>query len=122
MLRSVAALTSWSTELVSAIQTDTVDAVQAIGEISMVIKQVNDAQTAISSAVEEQSATTNEMSRSAADAASLAEQFSHVVDSVAEGTQHSTRSSAETHSVAQEIATLAGDLEALVGNFGLGRA
>lgn len=121
LAHETAGATAKITQLVSAIQTDTVDAVRAIAEIAAVIKQVNDAQTAISSAVEEQSATTNEMSRSAADAASLAEQFSRVVDSVAEGTQHSTQSSAETHRVAQEIGTLAGDLEALVGHFGLGR-
>lgn len=110
------------TQLVSAIQTDTVDAVRAIAEISSVIKNVNQAQTTIASAVEEQSATTNEMSRSATDAALLAEQLSGVVDNVAQGTKQSTLSSTETHTVAQEIEVLAGDLEALVGHFGLGRS
>lgn len=54
---------------VTAIQTDTSEAVSAIGQISMIVGQINDYQMTIASAVEEQTATTNEMSRSIAEAA-----------------------------------------------------
>ena len=48
---------------VEAIQADTTGAVEAIGEISTIITSINDYQLTIASAVEEQTATTNEMSR-----------------------------------------------------------
>ena len=54
---------------IQAIQADTSGAVEAIGQISSVIAQINDYQTTIASAVEEQTATTNEMSRSVGEAA-----------------------------------------------------
>ena len=47
---------------VLAIQGDTTAAVNAIGEISTIVAQISDRQTTIASAVEEQTATTNEMS------------------------------------------------------------
>src|SRR3954463_5243793 len=54
---------------VDAIQADTGAAVTAIAEISHIVAQISDRQTTIASAVEEQTATTNEMSRSVAEAA-----------------------------------------------------
>ncbi|MCB0909277.1 MAG: methyl-accepting chemotaxis protein, partial [Nocardioidaceae bacterium] len=54
---------------IQAIQTDTEAAVTAIGEISAIIAQINDTQATIASAVEEQTATTNEMGRNVAEAA-----------------------------------------------------
>ena len=54
---------------ITAIQTDTQGAVEAIGTISGVISQINDISGTIATAVEEQSATTNEMTRNVADAA-----------------------------------------------------
>ncbi|KRC43346.1 chemotaxis protein [Nocardioides sp. Root224] len=55
---------------VEAIQGDTTGAVEAIGEISTIITSINDYQLTIASAVEEQTATTNEMSRNVAEASS----------------------------------------------------
>ena len=54
---------------ITAIQTDTQGAVEAIGTIGGVISQINDISGTIATAVEEQSATTNEMTRNVADAA-----------------------------------------------------
>lgn len=54
---------------IQAIQEDTASAVSAIEAISHIISQVNGYQTTIAAAVEEQTATTNEMSRSVSDAA-----------------------------------------------------
>ncbi|MEN3357942.1 MAG: methyl-accepting chemotaxis protein, partial [Mycobacteriales bacterium] len=48
---------------VETIQGDTAGAVEAIGQISRIIGQINDYQLTIASAVEEQTATTNEMNR-----------------------------------------------------------
>ena len=54
---------------VLAIQGDTTAAVAAIEEISSIVAQISDRQTTIACAVEEQTATTNEMSRSVQEAA-----------------------------------------------------
>jgi methyl-accepting chemotaxis protein len=54
---------------VEAIQADSEQAVSSIGEISEIIATINDYQGAIASAVEEQTATTAEMSRGVAEAA-----------------------------------------------------
>src|ERR1039458_9123623 len=54
---------------IDAIQTDTKGAVQAIGEISAIINQINDISNNIASAVEEQTVTTNEIARNVAEAA-----------------------------------------------------
>ena len=53
---------------VEAIQADTTGAVTAIGEIAEIITSINDYQNTIAAAVEEQTATTNEMSRNVAEA------------------------------------------------------
>ncbi len=54
---------------IAAIQIDTKGAVQAIGTVGGVINQINDISATIAAAVEEQSATTNEMTRNANEAA-----------------------------------------------------
>ena len=54
---------------VEAIQADAAGAVDAIGQIGDVIARISDFQTTIASAVEEQTATTQEMNRNVADAA-----------------------------------------------------
>ncbi len=55
---------------ISAIQTETSDAVRAIDEITSVITKVNDLQSSIAGAVEEQSSVAQEIARSVTDAAS----------------------------------------------------
>jgi len=54
---------------IAAIQSDTKGAVEAIGTIAGVIHQINDISGTIATAVEEQSATTNEMKRNVDEAA-----------------------------------------------------
>ena len=54
---------------VQTIQSNTGNAVEAIGEISNIINKINDISSTIASAVEEQSATTSEMSKNIQEAA-----------------------------------------------------
>ncbi len=104
-------------QIVATIQADTTEAVQAIGTISTVISQVNDYQTQIAAAVEEQAATAAEMSRGAAIAAERTSAISGVVGRVAQGAQDTTSVSDATRESAQEMSALAADLSALVGGF-----
>ncbi len=87
---------------VEAIQEDTTAAVAAIAEISQIIERINDYQLTIASAVEEQTATTNEMSRGAVDAAGRAGDIAASITSVA------TSASTSAHALSQVDASMDG--------------
>lgn len=77
---------------VEAIQNDTAGAVVAINEITAIVEQINNYQGTIASSVEEQTATTNEMSRSVTEAATGANDIATNIAGVA----HTAAVSAET--------------------------
>ena len=87
-VKDLAAETSRATEditnRISKIQEDTNQAVGAIHRISEIISSINDYQTTIAAAVEEQTATTNEMSHSIAEAATGSGQIASDIQSYAE--------------------------------------
>ena len=102
---------------VQAIQTDTAGAVTAIGEITAVIAQINDYQATIAGAVEEQSATTAEMSRSVAAAAAGAGDIAANITGLADATQASTQGIGQSELAATELSTMAHDLQTMVNRF-----
>lgn len=105
---------------ITAIQTDTQGAVEAIGTISAVINQVNDISGTIATAVEEQSATTNEMTRNVADAAKGSTEITQNIAGVAEAAQGTSSSAQESQKAANELAELAARLRGLVEQFKIG--
>ncbi|MCY1143765.1 methyl-accepting chemotaxis protein [Actinoplanes sp. Pm04-4] len=102
---------------VEAIQAGTGGAVEAIEQIAAVIGRVNDYQTTIASAVEEQTATTAEMNRSVADTALTAEQITANVATVAQAAQHTTDGVGQAQQATAELARMSTDLQALVSRF-----
>ena len=102
---------------VDAIQVDTAGAVGAIGEIAAIIGSINDYQGTIASAVEEQTATTNEMSRNVADAADGVGQIAGNMTSVAETARSATEAAGESQAAAEELAGVSSQLRALVAGF-----
>ena len=120
-VKELAQETSKATEDISrrieAIQSDTQGAVEAIGQISTVIGQINDYQTTIASAVEEQTATTNEMSRSVAEAATGSSEIAMNITGVAEAAITTTTGVAESQRAASELSAMGADLALLVGRF-----
>ena len=104
---------------VEAIQADTSDAVAAIGEISEIIARINDYQLTIASAVEEQTATTNDMSRNVSGAASGVTDIAANIGGVASATQTTTATLAEADSTVAELASLADELQEAVHRFRL---
>ena len=102
---------------VQAIQGDTAGAVEAIAEISTIIGRINDYQLTIASAVEEQSATTNEMNRNVAEAATGAGEIAQTITRVATSAQVTTESVAEARQAAGDLARMSGELQTLVGRF-----
>ncbi|SCX43514.1 methyl-accepting chemotaxis protein [Klenkia marina] len=102
---------------VEAIQNDTGQAVTAIGRIGEVIGQINDFQLTIASAVEEQTATTNEMSRNIAEAAGGSEEIAANVSSVSSASAQTTHTLAGTREEVGKLALMAADLRSTVGQF-----
>ena len=80
---------------IEAIQTDTKAAVEAIGTISGVIKQINDISSTIASAVEEQNATTNEMARNVSDAAHGSGEITSNIAGVAQAAESTSRGASD---------------------------
>lgn len=120
-VKELANQTAKSTEDISqkiqAIQQDTQDAVKAIGQITGVIDQINDFQGTVASAIEEQSATTNEISRALAEAARGGTDITRTIVGVADAAKTTTEAAAQTHSSAQSLESLATKLQNLVAKF-----
>jgi methyl-accepting chemotaxis protein len=102
---------------VEAIQADTDGAVAAISQISSIIAQINDYQMTIASAVEEQTATTNEMSRGVTEAATGAGEIAANITGVATAAQSTTEVLAQMESAIRELAQMSEDLRSRVGAF-----
>ncbi|MGY2126885.1 methyl-accepting chemotaxis protein [Blastococcus sp. SYSU DS0617] len=102
---------------VEAIQADTAGAVDAISQISTVIGEINDFQATIAAAVEEQTATTNEMNRNVAEAASGTQGIAAAISGLAAGTQETNQRVADAQSAAGELARMSGELQEAVGRF-----
>jgi methyl-accepting chemotaxis protein len=102
---------------VNAIQQDTNDAVEVISRITAVIAKINDSQTTIASAVEEQTATTGEMSRGIGEVASGSRRIAVTIAEVSSASTDSMRRVNQTLEASAEVARTAENLHALVGRF-----
>jgi methyl-accepting chemotaxis protein len=120
-VKELARQTAKATEDIShkiiAIQTDTNGAVEAIGTISSVINQINDISSTIATAVEEQSATTNEMTRNVTEAAKGSSGITQNIGGVAQAAQGTSNSAQESQKAANDLAELAAELRGLVEQF-----
>jgi methyl-accepting chemotaxis protein len=102
---------------IQAIQNDTDNAVKAIDEITQVINKINDYQGTIASAVEEQTATTGEISRNVTDAARGSSEIANNINGVATAADSTSQGAAETKTAATELSTMAVDMQKLIGRF-----
>jgi len=102
---------------VEAIQGDTSGAVDAIGRISDIIGSINDYQLTIASAVEEQTATTNEMSRSVQEAAGGSTEIATNITGVSAAASSTTQALGQTRVAVDELSRMAGDLRSTVARF-----
>ncbi|WGL51792.1 methyl-accepting chemotaxis protein [Nocardioides sp. BP30] len=102
---------------IEAIQGDTTNAVEAITQITAVIGQINDITGTIASAVEEQTATTNEIARSVTEAATGANGIAADITKVAGAAAETQQGAAGTSAAAAELAGMATTLDRLVSTF-----
>ncbi|TCI96919.1 methyl-accepting chemotaxis protein [Aeromicrobium sp. IC_218] len=102
---------------VEAIQADTGGAVTAIGEIESIITSINDYQVTIASAVEEQTATTNEMSRNVADASTSSSEIATNITGVSQAAVSTTEAMNQSRQAVDELSRMAADLRGVVAQF-----
>ncbi len=102
---------------VHAIQGDTGAAVSAIEEISSIVAQISDRQTTIASAVEQQTATTHEMSRSVQEAANGSGQIAENITAVSAAAESTTQALVQTRTAVDELSRMAAELRTSVGRF-----
>jgi methyl-accepting chemotaxis protein len=117
-VKELANQTAKATEEISnkieAIQVDTKSSVEAIREITGVINEINDISNTIASAVEEQTATTNEMARNVTEAAKGSGEISENVAGVAKAAESTTQGANDSQVAATELSKLASELQEIV--------
>jgi len=120
-VKELAKQTAKATEDISrkieAIQGDTKSAVGAIGQISSVIKQVNDISNTIATAVEEQNATTNEMARNVGEAAKGSGEITKNISGVADAAKSTSHGANDSLKASQALAQMSTELRDLVSRF-----
>jgi methyl-accepting chemotaxis protein len=102
---------------IEAIQRDTRGAVEAIGQISAVINQVNDISGTIAGAVEEQTATAAEIARGVAEAARRADEITRDISTVAQAARGASEGAGNTQKAGEELSRMAAELHRLVSQF-----
>ncbi len=105
------------TAKISGIQAMTGQASLAIEAITDVIRRINENQSMIAAAVEEQSATTAEISRGVSDIAQGAQQISGRVAAIASSTSTTSANALTTQQSANQLAVLASDVATLINRF-----
>ncbi len=100
---------------IAAIQSDTGGAVTAISEIGSIIGRISDISTTIAAAVEQQTATTDEIARSVNEAARGSADIAENITSVAGGARATADGAATAKQAAGSLSQIAAQLQALVG-------
>jgi len=117
LARETAQATDDITGKISAIQNTTEAAISSIGQISSVIRQINEKQATIASAVEEQTAVTQQMGTSVAEISSGSAQVATTIEDISTGTDHTTRAATTTAESATELALLSATMHSLLAQF-----
>ncbi len=105
------------TRRIQAIQGDTDSAVAAIARIDEVVTRISDYQTTIASAVEEQTATTSEMSRGVTEAAQGTGSIADAVVTVSTVSTETEQDALQARSAADGVAEVTAELSRLVSQF-----
>jgi methyl-accepting chemotaxis protein len=117
LARETARATEDISKKIESIQADTSGAVTAIAEIGSVIGRISDIQNNVASAVEEQSVTTNEITRNLAEAAKGGAAISKSIAAVAEAARCGATGVVETQKSVEAVERMAEELHELLARF-----
>ena len=102
---------------VQSIQADTNEATEAINRIVEITGRLGDYQTTIATAVDEQTATTDEMSRNISQAAAGSADIAANISTISDAARVTTGGVEDTRTAAEELSAMSRELRALVGQF-----
>ncbi|MDG6108063.1 methyl-accepting chemotaxis protein [Dactylosporangium aurantiacum] len=102
---------------VQSIQADTAAATEAINRIVEITGRLGDYQTTIAAAVEQQTATTTEMSRNISQAAAGSADIAADISTISEAARATTDGVEDTRTAAHDLSAMSRELRALVGQF-----
>ena len=105
------------TAKVQSIQQDTTAATEAIGQIVEIAGRLGGFQTTIATAVEQQTATTDEMNRTISQSTENSADITANLATISSGAQTTTDGVLDIQSATQELSHLSNDLRVLVGQF-----
>lgn len=120
-VKDLANQTAQATEDISKkiqdIQSKTKLSVDAIGEITLIIHQIDDISNTIASSVEEQTATTAEIGHNVSQAAKGSGDIANNISGVAQAAQSTAEGATETQKASGELSRMALELEKIVSRF-----
>jgi methyl-accepting chemotaxis protein len=106
--------TSDISSMIEEIQGDTRRAVEVIGQITEIIDQINQIQTSIAGAVEQQAVTTSEIGRTVNEAAMGTQEIASNITSVASAAEQTAAGAASSMDASRSLARMASELDSLV--------
>jgi methyl-accepting chemotaxis protein len=122
-VKELAKETARATEEISrrieALQSDSLGAVQAIGDIRAIINRVNEIQSAMAIAVHQQSTTTGEIGRNVAEGARGTSEITQSLTTVAEAARGTSAGASDAQRAAGEVSRMAAQLRTVVSEFTL---
>jgi methyl-accepting chemotaxis protein len=102
---------------IEMIQSDSKGAINAIAEIGGIIHQINDISNTIASAVEEQTATTNEISQNLIEAARGSTEIAQNITAVAGAARNTSEGAGNSQRTGEEVSRTAVELQRLIAKF-----
>ena len=117
LAKETAKATEEISQRIGAIQDDSHSMTESISNISEIIKQINDLQVTVSSAVAEQSIATQSISRTVTETARGSDDISTNISSVAMAADKTSSDAKLARAASSDLESMAGDLRALVARF-----
>ncbi len=117
LAKQTAKATEDISQKIAAIQADTKESVNAIAAIGDIINHINDITSTIATAVEEQSATTDGMSRNIAEAARGSTEIAKNIEGVAQAAQSTSAGATGSQKAVEALAQMSTELRGLVSQF-----
>jgi methyl-accepting chemotaxis protein len=120
LARATAKATGEISGKVEALQSDSRNAAAAITEFAQVVERIHGIQTSIASAVEEQEATTSEMTRNVTEVSTAAGEIARSVQHVASSAQHTTQDAGQVEAAGAGVAQISAELRRELDKFRIG--
>ncbi len=117
LARQTANATDDISRKIAAIQSDTKESAGAIATIGAIISHINDITCTIATAVEQQSATTDGMSRNITEAARGSTEIAGNIERMARAAQSTSVGTADSQKAAEALARMSTELHGLVSQF-----